>query len=79
MDINLAFGRVFRKLREDRRLSQLAVEADYGISAKYQSDIENGKRNVSLKFIEKTANTFGIRFYELIEMVERESMKMPTL
>lgn len=77
--INEAFGRVFRRLREEKGLSQLAVEADFGINAKYQSDIENGKRNVSLKFIVKTANSFGIGVYELMEMVEKEMMKMPTL
>lgn len=77
--INKAFGRVFRRLREEKGLSQLAVEADLGINSKYQSDIENGKRNVSLNFIVKTANAFGIGVYELIEMVERENIKMPTL
>lgn len=77
--ISNAFGRVFRRLREEKGLSQLALEADFGINAKYQSDIENGKRNVSLKFIERTANAFGIGVYELMEMVERENMKMPTL
>lgn len=77
--INEAFGRVFRRLREEKGLSQLAVEADFGINAKYQSDIENGKRNVSLKFIERTAKIFGLKVYELIEMVEQENMKIPTI
>lgn len=75
MDINLAFGRVFRKLREDRRLSQLAVEADYGISAKYQSDVENGKRKVSLLFARRTCLAFGISLHDLMVMVQEEQRK----
>lgn len=70
----IAFGRVFRRLREERGLSQIDVEVDYGIACHYQSDIENGKRNVSLQFMDKTAKAFGIRLYELIEMIEKEKM-----
>ena len=45
--INIAFGRVFQLLRKERGWSQLDVECDFGIDSKYQSDVENGKRNVS--------------------------------
>ena len=73
----IAFGRVFRRLREERGFSQFDMEVDYGIARHYQSDIENGKRNVSLLFMDKTAKAFGIRLYELIEMVEKEKMTKP--
>ena len=55
------------------------VECDFGIDSKYQSDVENGKRNVSLLFIELTAKIFGMKVYLLLELVEQEKMKMPTL
>ena len=77
--INIAFGRVFQRLRKERGWSQLDVECDFGIASKYQSDVENGKRNVSLLFIERTAKMFGLKVYELIELVEQENMKLPTL
>ena len=72
--INMAFGRVFQRLRKERGWSQLDVECDFGIDSKYQSDVENGKRNVSLIFIERTAKIFG-----MMELVEQENMKIPTI
>lgn len=77
--INIAFGRVFQRLRKDRGWSQLDVECDFGIDSKYQSDVENGKRNVSLLFIERTAKIFGMKVYLLMELVEQEKNNLPTL
>jgi transcriptional regulator with XRE-family HTH domain len=77
--INIAFGRVFQRLRKERGWSQLDVECYFGIGSKYQSDVENGKRNVSLLFIERTAKIFGMKVYLLMELVEKEKMKLPTL
>jgi transcriptional regulator with XRE-family HTH domain len=77
--INIAFGRVIQRLRKERGWSQLDVECEFGIDSKYQSDVENGKRNVSLLFIERTAKIFGMKVYLLMELVEKEKMKLPTL
>ena len=77
--INIAFGRVFQRLRKERGWSQLDVECDFGIDSKYQNDVENGKRNVSLLFIERTAKIFGMKVYLLMELVEQERMKIPTI
>ena len=77
--INMAFGRVFQRLRKERGWSQLDMECDFGIDSKYQSDVENGKRNVSLLFIERTAKIFGLKVYLLMELVEQEKKKLPTL
>ena len=76
---NIAFGRVFQRLRKERGWSQLDVECDFGIGSKYQSDVENGKRNVSLLFIERTAKIFGMKVYLLMELVEQENMKIPAI
>lgn len=75
-NIRIAFGNVFKRLRKERGLSQLDIDADYGISAKYQSDIEKGKRNVSLKFVEKAANAFGITVGDMFVLIEEEMNKM---
>ena len=77
--INIVFGRVFQRLRKERGWSQLDVECDFGIDSKYQSDVENGKRNVSLLFFERTAKIFGLKVYLLMELVEQEKNKLPTL
>ena len=77
--INIAFGRVFKRLRLERGWTHVSVNADFCFGRRYLCDVEHGKRNVSLDFIVKTANMFGLTVYELIEMVEQEDMKLPTL
>ena len=77
--INIAFGRVFKRLRLERGWTHVSVNADFGFGRRYLCDVEHGKRNVSLDFIVKTANMFGLKVYELIELVEQEDMKMPTV
>jgi transcriptional regulator with XRE-family HTH domain len=55
MDIQIAFGRSIRKLREQRRLSQEALGDLVGFNATYVSRIERGVQNVGLKTIQKIA------------------------
>lgn len=65
MDIRKRFGERVRELRQMAGLSQeeLAFEAD--IDRSYVSNIEKGKRNVSLVIIEKIANALNVSINEL--------------
>lgn len=42
------------------------------IDRHYMSDIENGRRNISLDIIEKIAKTLNIKVSKLFEIVEEE-------
>lgn len=70
--INSLFGNVVRKLREERGWSQLglAVRAESG--CKYISDVELGKRSVSLLYAKKIADVFDLTLYELFCLIEKE-------
>ena len=46
---------------------------------RYLSDVENGKRNVSLETVEKLAERFGITASEFVRRVERADMPAPTV
>ena len=70
--INLAFGRVVVKMRKERGLSQEAFAWDIGSDKKYMSDVELGKRSVSLGFAAKVAKGFGISIYDLFVLIEKE-------
>ena len=77
--INIAFGRVFKRLRLERGWTHESVNADFCFGRRYLCDVEHGKRNVSLDFIARAAKMFGLKVYELMELVEQEDMKLPTL
>ena len=76
MSLQIDFGITIQRLRKQRGLSQerLALEPD--IDRRYMSDVENGKRNISLDIMERIASRLGIGVSELIRHAENVS-KMP--
>ena len=53
-------GKTVIKLRRLRGLSQEALANEAGIDRRYMSDIENGKRNISLDVLNRLASFFEI-------------------
>lgn len=66
-NINKAFGKHLRKLRTDRKLSQeeLAFYAD--LHRTYIGQIERGEKNITLKNLEKIANSLSISLKDLMD------------
>lgn len=71
-ELGIAFGKVVSSLRKKEGVSQESLAWDLETTRKYLSDIENGKRNVSLSFANRVAKVFKISLRELLEMVEEE-------
>ena len=69
MDVCLRFGKKCKQLREQMNLSQEKFALLIEMDRTYYSSIENGKRNVSIRNIEKIANGFGITMDELLKGV----------
>lgn len=67
MDICTKFGNRCRELREQMGLSQGKFALSINMDRTYYSSIESGKRNVSLKNIEKIAIGFNITINELLK------------
>ncbi|MCQ2253992.1 MAG: helix-turn-helix domain-containing protein [Bacteroidaceae bacterium] len=70
MSLQINLGIAILQLRKLQGLSQerLALEAD--IDRRYMSDVENGKRNISLDIIERIASRLGIDVSELLRYAE---------
>lgn len=70
MSLQINLGIAILQLRKLQGLSQerLALEAD--IDRRYMSDVENGKRNISLDIIERIASRLGIEVSELLRYAE---------
>lgn len=70
MDIQKNFGLVLQQIRKQRNMSQeqLALAAD--IDRRYMSDIENGKRNISLDIVSRIAECLEMEVWKLFQMTE---------
>lgn len=70
MSIHEKFGQAVATLRKEKGYSQERFAFEANIARKYMSDIENGKRNVSLDVISRIAERLGISLSELFARVE---------
>lgn len=69
-DLQITFGKAVRKLRVSRGISQERFADMCDLHRTYISDIELGKRNVSLENIGKMADALGISISKLFQEVE---------
>ena len=62
------FGKNLRAIREERGLSQEALAFEAGFSRSYYTEVETGKRNISLINIMKLATALNIELNELMKV-----------
>lgn len=70
MSIQEKLGKAIVLLRKERNMSQEAFAFDADIDRRYMSDIENGKRNISLDILERISQNLGLKISELFAVVE---------
>lgn len=74
-DILISFGQTIRKIRLSKGISQESFADLCDLHRTYISDIELGKRNVSLENIEKISKALDLKIYQLfMEMETHESI-----
>lgn len=72
----ISYGVIIRKIRQRNKISQEELAALCGLHRTYISDIELGKRNVSLENIDKIAQALGVRISDIfIEVEQYESIQ----
>lgn len=69
-EIRVAYGKAVRTIRQNKKISQEELADLCGLHRTYISDIELGKRNVSLENIDKIANALQVKKSELFVEVE---------
>jgi transcriptional regulator with XRE-family HTH domain len=70
VDASKAFGKVLRRLRRDRDLSQENLANAVGMERSYISKLEKGDFQPKLKTILALSDELGIRASELVDRVE---------
>lgn len=71
MSLQEDLGKTIIRLRKEKGYSQEAFANEAGIDRRYMSDIENGKRNISIDILERVCNKLGIKISEFFIEVEK--------
>ena len=69
-DIMVRFGQAVRQIRRAQSISQEELAERCGLHRTYISDVELGKRNVSLENIERIATSLNKSLVELFSEVK---------
>ena len=69
-EILLKYGQVIRKIRLEKNISQEMLADLSGLHRTYMSDVELGKRNVSLENIDKVAKALEVSISEIFRQIE---------
>ncbi len=72
-DLRVTFGQTVRKVRLSKDLSQEKFAGICDLHRTYISDVELGKRNVSLENIGKMANALDMKISKLFQEVESDA------
>lgn len=71
MTIEEKFGKTVARLRKEQGFSQEKFALEAGVSTRYMTDVENGKRHVSIDIVEKIAKQLGMTISQLFAEVEK--------
>lgn len=66
MDVSSRFGVRLRELRRERNLTQLRMAIDFGIDRTFISDVERGRKSISLPTLEIIALGLRMSLSELL-------------
>jgi DNA-binding XRE family transcriptional regulator len=66
-DVSSRFGRRLRQLRRERELTQSNMAKKFGIDRSFISDVERGRKSISLPMLEVIALGLRISLSELFE------------
>ncbi len=58
-----------RSLRRQKGMTQLQVAIEFGIDRTFLSDLERGRKSVSLPFLEVFALGYGLSLSELLDQL----------
>lgn len=70
MDIKLKVGQRIKEIRKHLEISQEALALKAEVDRTYVTDVENGRRNISVEILEKIIKALGVSFTEFFNAEE---------
>lgn len=68
-DVSSRFGVRLRELRREHNMTQLRMAVDFGIDRTFISDVERGRKSISLPMLEVLALGFNLSLSELLRNI----------
>jgi DNA-binding XRE family transcriptional regulator len=68
-DVSSRFGVRLRELRRERNMTQLRMAVEFGIDRTFISDVERGRKSISLPMLEVMALGFNLSLSELLRNI----------
>ena len=68
--MQIVVGRNIRRLRRERGLSQEDLADEIGVHRTYMGGVERGERNLTLRSLERLAESLGVSPLSLLEDVD---------
>ncbi len=66
-DVSSRFGLRLRELRRERNMTQLRMATEFGIDRSFISDVERGRKSISLPMLEVIALGMHVSLSELLK------------
>ena len=66
LDVSSRFGVRLRQLRREHNMTQLRLAVEFGIDRTFISDVERGRKSISLPMLEVLALGFQLSLSELL-------------
>jgi DNA-binding XRE family transcriptional regulator len=66
-NISSRFGERLRELRKQRQMTQLRMAIDFGIDRSFISDVERGRKSISLNMLEVIALGMNVELSDLLQ------------
>jgi transcriptional regulator with XRE-family HTH domain len=70
MDIKSKIGRRIKELRKKEAITQEALAYNAEVDRTYVTDVENGRRNVSVEILERLVKALNVSFAEFFDSKE---------
>ena len=70
MDIKLRVGQRIKELRKRLELSQEALANEAEVDRTYMTDVENGRRNISVEVLERIVSALKVSYSEFFNSKE---------
>ena len=70
MDIKLKVGQRIKELRKELEFSQEALALKAEVDRTYVTDVENGRRNISMEILERLIKALNVSFAEFFNSRE---------
>jgi len=69
LDVSSRFGQRLRELRHQRNLTQSRMATEFGIDRSFISDVERGKKSISLPMLEVISLGMKMTLSELLQSI----------